>query len=103
MIKGIGVDLVDYKRIDLKIARKVLSSEEMSVFNSLKEHLKKEYLAERFAVKEALYKADNSLYNYDKISVLNDEKGKPFLKDLKGYVSITHDGGLVCAFVILED
>lgn len=101
MVNGIGVDLVEIKRINLKIANKVLSSKELEVFNSLNDSLKKEYLAERFAVKEALFKADNSFFNYDKVSVLNDEKGKPYLEDINGHVSIAHDGGMVCAFVVI--
>ena len=103
MIKGIGVDILRIDRIDFKIARKVLSSEEMEIFNSiLDEKLKREYLAERFAVKEAIFKADNKYFDYDKISVLNDEHGKPYLKDINGFVSIAHDNGMVCAFVILN-
>ena len=102
MIKGIGVDILKIDRIDFKIARKVLSSEEMEIFDSIdNEDIKREYLAERFAVKEALFKADNSLFNYDQITILNDEKGKPYLKNVKGFVSIAHDNGLVCAFVTL--
>lgn len=103
MIKGIGVDILNIERIDFKIAKKVLSIEELEIFNSISnENLKREYLAERFAVKEALFKADNSYFNYDKISVLNDEKGKPYLKDINGLVSISHDNGMVCAFVVLK-
>lgn len=104
MIKGIGVDLVDIKRIDLKIAKKILSYKEKEIFEKIdNDKIKKEYLAERFAVKEALFKADNSFFNYDKISVLNDDKGKPYLDNINGYVSITHDGGMVCAFIVLEN
>jgi len=103
MIKGIGVDILSIDRIDFKIAKKVLSLEENKIFESIaNEKLKKEYLAERFAVKEALFKADNSYYNYSSVSILNDEKGKPYLKDINGFVSIAHDGGMVCAFVVLN-
>jgi holo-[acyl-carrier protein] synthase len=104
MIKGIGVDILSIERIDFRIARKVLSSEELEIFNSIvNENNKREFLAERFAVKEALFKADNIYFNYDKISVLNDEKGKPYLKNINGFVSISHDGGMVCAFVVLNN
>jgi len=104
MIKGIGVDILNIERIDFKISRRVLSSEELIIFESISnEKLKIEYLAERFAVKEALFKADNSYFNYDKVSVLNDEKGKPYLKDINGFVSISHDSGMVCAFVVLNN
>lgn len=103
MVRGIGVDILSIERIDFKIARKVLSNEEREIFDSISnEKLKKEYLAERFAVKEALFKADNSYFDYDKVTVLNDEKGKPYFKDINGLVSIAHDNGMVCAFVVLN-
>lgn len=103
MIRGIGVDILSIDRIDFKIAKKVLSQDELEVFDSISnERMKREYLAERFAVKEALFKADNSYFNYDKISILNDEKGNPFFKDIDGFVSISHDNGMVCAFVVLN-
>lgn len=103
MIKGIGVDILSIERIDYKIARKVLSSEELEIFNSIaNDKLKREYLAERFAVKEALFKADNAYFNYDQVTVLNDEKGKPYFKDINGLVTIAHDNGMVCAFVVLN-
>ena len=103
MIKGIGVDILSIERIDFKIAKKVLSPEELEIFNSIaNEKMKREFLAERFAVKEALFKADNSYFNYDQVSVLVDEKGKPYLKNINGLVSISHDAGMVCAFVVLN-
>lgn len=104
MIKGIGVDLLSINRINFKIAKKVLSIEEKEIFDSIdNENLKREFLAERFAVKEALFKADNKYFDYDKITVLNDETGKPYLKDVNGLVSIAHDNGMVCAFVVLTN
>ena len=102
MIRGIGVDILKIERINFKIARKVLSKQELEIFNSIEnDKIKREYLAERFAVKEALFKADNSYFDYDQVSVLNDANGKPYLKDINGLVSISHDSGLVCAFVVL--
>ena len=103
MIKGIGVDILSISRVNFKIANKVLSEEELVIFNSItNERVKREYLAERFAVKEALFKADNSYFNYDQVSILNDEKGKPYLKNINGFVSISHDNGMVCAFVVIN-
>ena len=103
MVRGIGVDILKIERIDFKIAKKVLSSEEKEVFDSIEnENIKREYLAERFAVKEALFKADNAYFNYDQVTVLNDEKGKPYFKNINGLVTIAHDNGMVCAFVVLN-
>ena len=103
MIKGIGVDIVEFKRIQLKIAKKILSVKELEIYETLTDNLKKEFLAERFAVKEALFKAENKYFDYDKVSVLNDQSGKPYLDGIKGMVSIAHDGGMVVAFVVLTD
>lgn len=102
MVKGIGVDIVELKRIDLKIARKILSSKELELFNELKDCFKQEFLAERFAVKEALFKADNKYFNYDQITLLNDEKGRPYFENVNALVSIAHDGGMVVAFVVIN-
>ena len=102
MVKGIGVDIVELKRIDLKISKKILSSKEKELFENLKENLKQEFLAERFAVKEALFKADNKYFNYDKVTMLNDEKGKPYFENINALVSIAHDGGMVVAFVVIN-
>lgn len=102
MVKGIGVDIVELKRIDLKIARKILSSKELELFNELKDYFKQEFLAERFAVKEALFKADNKYFNYDQITLLNDEKGRPYFENVNALVSIAHDGGMVVAFVVIN-
>ena len=57
MIKGIGIDIVEIARIELNIASKVLSKEEMSLFDDMSLVRKREFLAGRFAIKEALYKA----------------------------------------------
>ena len=37
---------------------------------------------------ETLVKFSNQYFNYDKITMLNDEKGKPYFKDINGFVSI---------------
>lgn len=103
MIKGIGVDIVELKRIELKIARKILSSKELKLFNDLKDCFKQEFLAERFAVKEALFKADNQYFNYDQVTMLCDDKGKPYFEDINALVSIAHDGGMVVAFVVVNN
>jgi len=53
--------------------------------------------AGKFAAKEAIVKADNSLINnpFNKIEVLNDKNGKPFFQNL--VVSISHTNKLTIA------
>lgn len=104
MIKGIGVDIVELKRIKYKIASKVLSSKEKEVFDSFKDDKrKKEYLAGRFAAKEALFKATNESFDFKDISVLNDKSGKPLISYKNAHVSISHDGDYVIAFVVVYE
>lgn len=99
----IGIDLVDMKRIrlDPSLIRHVLVAEERQQMDALKsEERKKEYLAGRFACKEALFKAagEKNWLNY---CILDAESGKPYVKDHPELeVSISHDGGFCIAIAI---
>ncbi|WP_215825504.1 4'-phosphopantetheinyl transferase superfamily protein [Spiroplasma endosymbiont of 'Nebria riversi'] len=64
MIKGVGIDIVSIKRMQLKksFINKVLHLEEVSYLQTIKsETEKKQFLAGRWALKEALYKAINNV------------------------------------------
>ena len=89
-IFGIGVDIVDNKRISNSIKNKgfvlrVFSKKEID--NSKKITNKTNFFAKRFAAKESLSKALGTGFrkgiNFKDIEVLNDVLGKPFIK-LKG-------------------
>lgn len=104
MIKGIGVDIVEIARIPLNDAfiTKILSIDELSVYNTFSNNKRKrEYVAGRFAGKEALVKAlsDKSI-TFSKVSILNDENGKPFFKDRNTMISISHENDYVIAYVL---
>jgi len=113
LIVGNGIDVVRIDRISLNLSRKILTERERKVYDDLKtEERKKEFLAGRFAAKEAFFKAIGSgigKYSFLDISILNDENGGPFIlveRDFNplfnyGYVSISHDFVAV-ASVILE-
>ncbi|SHE95894.1 holo-[acyl-carrier protein] synthase [Marinitoga hydrogenitolerans DSM 16785] len=115
MIKGIGIDIVEIKRISCGIEKKILSEKEMKLLNKFKgENRKKEFIAGRFAVKEALIKSFGTFIPYNKISILNDAKGKPyldeksldFLKNTFGnyniHISISHEKNYAVSMVIIE-
>ena len=123
MIKGVGIDVVMTKRIRHlvrrwgdKFLRRVFTSKE-------REELKGspypyESLAGKFAAKEAFIKAlGKGLFKvpFSEIEVLKEEKGSPFVSlhgktkqiveemNIKNiHLSISHDGGMAVAFVILE-
>ncbi len=68
-----------------------------------------EFLAGRFAAKEAYAKANGTGIRegceFHQIEILNDELGKPILyfnrHDVKGFVSITHSKDYAAAQVLL--
>lgn len=116
MIIGIGIDIVELSRIKDILERKssfyqrILSDNESEQFSKLLEKRKIEYLAGRFAAKEAFSKAFGTgigaPYQFTDIEVLNEENGKPFMKvegvDAKIFVSISHSDSYAVAQVVLE-
>ncbi|MBI2311371.1 MAG: holo-ACP synthase [Betaproteobacteria bacterium] len=125
MICGIGVDLVEPKRVERlldrygeRFARRVLTPLEWPQYaNSARPAM---FLANRFAAKEAFSKAVGvglrSPVTLQKISVVQDRLGKPSLAfhgDLEAFLrqrgvqrhhlSISNEQSLACAFVVLED
>lgn len=69
---------------------------------------KLEYLAGRFAGKEAVYKAIQINFDPREVSILNDCDGKPYIRfDTqalpKHCISISHYENIVVAFVMIEN
>ncbi|MFO7317479.1 MAG: holo-ACP synthase [Bacilli bacterium] len=115
MIKGIGLDIVEIERIKElmnrtdKFHKRILSERELDIFNHLSEKRKYEFLAGRFAAKEAFSKANGTGIRegceFHQIEILNDELGKPVLyfhgQAVNGFVSITHSRDYAAAQVII--
>lgn len=100
MIFGIGTDLVEITRIEQSLERtpnivdKILSRAEKEIYASLSQKQKANYVAKRFAAKEAFAKAtgkgvrDEIQMRF--ISVINDDLGKPcfeFSEEIKTWCS----------------
>lgn len=100
----IGIDIVDMSRIILEpsFIEHILTKDEQSEFLMKKTDLqRKEYLAGRFAAKEAIYKASNDKY-YLHYSILNNENGQPYVKDHPEInISISHDAGIAAAIALI--
>ena len=102
---GIGVDLAFIPRFEGKdaLARKILSPSELLQY---KHHpCPSQFLAGRFAAKEAFIKAYNTLPYPDlsTIEVTLKEHGQPFIL-FQGKIynlSIAHDGEYAIAFVVI--
>lgn len=115
MIRGIGLDIIELSRIkeamdrSEKFQNRILTKKELHVFNELSDSRKVEFLAGRFAAKEAFSKARGTGIRKDctfgQIEILNDPLGKPILyfdgEEVNGFVSITHSREYAAAQVIL--
>lgn len=123
MIIGLGIDIVEVKRVAEKVMKnngfreKVFSREEIACCEG--ETSKEQGYAGRFAAKEAFLKATGEglrlTHDLHLIEVLPDSAGKPFIKlngDLETYciqrnwtsihVSISHIKETATAVVIIE-
>lgn len=117
MIRGIGIDIVEIARIETLIKRnrrfieKVLSVQEQEKYQTLTSDSRRaEFVAGRFAAKEALGKALGTglgQLNFCDIVILNETSGKPTLRfpgdDMyKTHISISHSQTSAVANVVLE-
>jgi holo-[acyl-carrier protein] synthase len=112
MIDGIGIDVVDIERFKESIDRTPGLREKL--FTPAEASKPIASLAARFAAKEALYKALSPAYGlaWHEAEVINFENGKPAflfrgaIADLvdgaQVHLSLSHDGGIASAMVVLE-
>jgi len=112
MIDGIGIDVVDIERFKESIDRTPGLREKL--FTPTEAAKPTASLAARFAAKEALYKALSPAHGlaWHEAEVINLENGKPAflfrgaIADLvdgaQVHLSLSHDGGIASAMVILE-
>ncbi|GIN57014.1 holo-ACP synthase [Lederbergia ruris] len=116
MIIGIGLDIVEIKRIEKVSERqerlpfRILTEAERELYFALSDKRKIEFLAGRFAAKEAYAKARGtgigSHLSFLDIEILPDRLGKPHItKPLFGmaHLSITHTEQYAAAQVIIEE
>ena len=118
--RGIGVDIVDIRRIRKSYERygerflhRVLTEREIGYCKQKKDMMPS--VAARFAAKEAVSKAIGSGisrgFSWKSVEVVNDEHGRPSLRvldkalgisdnDLR--ISLSHSGDYAVAFVLLD-
>lgn len=117
MIHGIGIDLVEIERIHIilkrqtKFPKRILTPNEYSHYLELSPHRQIEFLAGRFAAKEAFSKAMGTGIGHEAsfqdIEILPNEKNKPIATTtlFPGvvHVSISHSETYAIAEVLLEN
>lgn len=115
LIYGIGLDIVELNRIATidrrteKFRLRILDAMELEQYEHLSPERRIEFLAGRFAAKEAFAKAKGTGIGTDcrftDIRVIANELGQPTLyfrdERVQGFVSITHTQTVAAAQVIL--
>lgn len=117
MIIGTGIDIVELARIEKLMNRqpnfvdRILTPLEKERFLSLSEKRKVEFLAGRFAAKEAFSKAKGTgigkELSFQDMTIVSTEKGKPYfsepgMADGNVHLSISHSDQYAIAQVIIE-
>jgi holo-[acyl-carrier protein] synthase len=112
MVDGIGIDVVDIARFEASLLRTPALRQKL--FTPRERTKSPASLAARFAAKEALYKALSPTQglSWQDVEVINEESGQPvFLfygdiatltKGARAHLSLSHDGGVATAMVVLE-
>ncbi|QJC51019.1 holo-ACP synthase [Paenibacillus albicereus] len=127
MIAGIGHDLCDISRVERMLAgeagprflRRILTEEELDLASALGGRRQAEFVAGRFAAKEAAVKAlgcgIGASAGFRDVAILRGPSGRPICRlsarsaavlglhaSAALHVSITHEQQLASAFVVLE-
>jgi holo-[acyl-carrier protein] synthase len=115
MIKGVGIDIIEIKRIEKLIEKtekfvdRILTAKEKEKYETLVGHRKIEFLAGRFSAKEAFSKAVGTGIGeglrFTDIEVSQNPNGKPFISSplTDGvHLSISHSKEYAIAQVIIE-
>ena len=115
MILGVGVDMVGLERFERALTRTPKLLERL--FDESERNAPVRTLAGRFAAKEAFIKAvgDPRGLRWTEVRIGADSVGKPHIHTTGAtanliaergissfHLSITHDAGLACAFVVAE-
>jgi len=115
MIKGIGIDIIELARIkDIvdrqpKLINRILTAAEKQTFEQLVDSRRIEFLAGRFAAKEAYSKAVGTgigkEISFHDIEIAADSLGKPMIVRPAGsaHLSISHSRDYAVAQVIIEE
>ncbi|MGG1680233.1 holo-ACP synthase [Neobacillus sp. NRS-1170] len=115
MIKGIGIDIIELSRIQEllnrqgKFAERILTAREKDSLETLSERRKVEFLAGRFAAKEAFSKAFGTgigkELSFLDIEIASDSFGKPIIvkPEIRAHLSISHSRDYAVAQVVIEE
>ncbi|QGZ97306.1 4'-phosphopantetheinyl transferase superfamily protein [Mycoplasma sp. NEAQ87857] len=98
--RPIGVDITHisrFEKADINFAKRILSIDEFNQFIKLKTEQKALFLARAWAIKEAIFKANNKYYRFSQINLKKYNNRWHFLNFS---ISISHDQDILIAFVL---
>lgn len=103
---GVGIDIVTIEKMELNdsFIAKILSCNEILILNNKKNsQAKKAFLAGRWAVKEAIFKASNQKINFNQIDIGYDISNKPcwLNNSARWFLSISHNEDTAIAIAYL--
>ena len=102
MICGVGCDIVEIQRFiknQEQIANRILSEQELIQYFNIPEKRRLEYLAGRFAAKEAIFKSLPKEYPFNTLVI--EEKNKKLFCKVEAYfiyLSISHEKEYAIAY-----
>jgi len=114
MIIGIGIDILEKYRIkkiiqkyEVRFIKKILSDAELKIYKNTNNKI--EFLSKIFAVKESFVKALGTGFthglSFNKITIYNNQLGKPFIKknkNIKILITLSHEKNITIAMTIIK-
>lgn len=113
MILGIGIDILEKKRISQiklsfikKLEDRILNNSEKKTYKKSKKNITN--ISKIFSIKEALIKSIGTGFrknlSFKKIKIKNNTLGKPSVKQkkIKVYISISHDKNIIISIAIIR-
>ena len=108
----IGTDIVYIPRLKKMIdnnpsfIKKVYTKNELAIANTIKDPVN--FLATRFAAKEAIIKATNTKFDFNEIEILKGDLGEPIPtiinhEEYKIDLSLSYDNNYAIAFCIIKN
>lgn len=103
---SVGIDIIEIKRLKTKLEfiKRILSPQEIELYNRQSLTRKQEFLAGRWALKEAIFKAlPQEKLMFHNINISYNEWQQPvvIIKDYKLLLSLSHNRSNVIAIVLL--
>lgn len=106
-MKNVGIDIIEIERMQLKpkLIERYLTKEEIIQLNYLKSEFgKKKFLASRWALKEAIFKAlPFEHLVFSEINIIKNKYGQPTvkIKDYQISLSLSHNQTNVVAIAVI--